>query len=141
MLLAQMAISLAKSLPSEKTCVLHLYCPTSYTPVFDTLSYLLDHRLFKGRVTVGLFLDHADRAYERLCRAHERLVGDEGVALDSEVILTVPDFADGFEERLARLFRLYPKGGVSLGGILTDSPAYFVADEWALASWKKIMEE
>lgn len=141
MLLCQVAISLAKVLTRDKECVLHLYCRMGYTPVFDALSYLLDHRLFKGRVAVGLFLDHADRAFEPLCRAQERLKVEDGVALGAELILTVPDFAEGFEERLARLFRLYPRGGVSLGGVLTDSPAYFIADRWALDVWKKIVKE
>ncbi len=137
LILTQLVISLAKCVQNEKKIVLHLYSPYTYAPVFDTLSYLLDHRLFSGKIMMGIFVDTAMRAYEPLCRFFKEKPDQAPYELATEVILTVPDFAEGLDDRLRTLFRLYPRGGLTLGGVRTDSPAYFIADELALSAWMR----
>ena len=137
MLLTQVMISFVKELGSKKNFVLHLYSPRAYTPVFETLSYLLEHRLYTGKIAIGIFVDTAARAYDSLCEFYKELTDRDSITLATEVILTVPDFADGLQDRLRALFRLYPRGGLIFGGVLTDSPAYFIADQVALSAWNE----
>ena len=133
----QVMISFVKELGSKKNFVLHLYSPRAYTPVFETLSYLLEHRLYTGKIAIGIFVDTAARAYDSLCEFYKELTDRDSITLATEVILTVPDFADGLQDRLRALFRLYPRGGLIFGGVLTDSPAYFIADQVALSAWNE----
>ncbi|MBR2353289.1 MAG: hypothetical protein IKA76_02155 [Clostridia bacterium] len=130
MLLLQTVILLAKRV--KKPLVLHLYGKDSYAPVFETWDYLRAHKLFSGHLFFGIFLDTATLAHEGLCDRFGESLPEDPILPHTELILTVPDFADGLSDRLSALFRLYPRGGVTFGGVLTDSPAYFVADRVAL---------
>ncbi len=135
LLLLQSSISLIRSIKSAKKIVLHIYAEASYNSVFETIEYLAEHRLFSGDIYVGIFLDTAHRAHERLCRLFARYSGGTIITLHTELILTVADFAEGLPERMMGLFRLYPRRGVCFGGVLSDSPAYFIADQLALHIW------
>ena len=138
MLLLQGVISLCRSLKNSQNLVLHLYAEEGYGSVFEAVAYLREHKLFSGELRIGIFLDSARSAYSELCRLYESLSREEPLGIRTELLLTVSDFADGLSERISALFRLYPRGGVTLGGVLTDSPAYFVADALALAAWESV---
>ncbi len=116
-LLCGTLIALLKAFPKEKNPVLHLFAEHTYEGTFGCLDYLREHRLFDGACFVGIFLDTAVSAYTDFCNR-------SGVV--PELVLTVSDFAKGLPDRLERLFRTYPRGAISFGGVLTDSPLYGV---------------
>ena len=137
LLLLQSLISLVRLIGEKKKFVLHIYAEGAYDPVFDAIEYLGDRKLFEGEIYVGVFLDTAVRAHSELCRLFAERSDGRQLTLHTELILTVADFADDLSDRLAGLFRLYPRKGICFGGVLTDSPAYFVADRIALDAWRK----
>ena len=134
-LLLQAAISFVRARKNAQGLVLHLFSEHSYAPLFEAIDYLRDHRLFAGELRFGILLDTARQAHAELCDLFSKWTEKEPFSISLELILTVADFAQGLSDRMAALFRLYPKGSIRLGGVLTDSPAYFVADRLALEAW------
>jgi hypothetical protein len=61
----------------------------------------------------------------------------ERITLTPELLLCPSDFTAGLSDRLAAFFRLYPRGGVAVGSVLTDSPLYFVAEQLLLSALEK----
>lgn len=123
LLLSQTVISLALRRKGEPFLVFHLFGKGGYDAPFALLSYMEEKKLFAGRVYLGIFLDTAHGVFSRLCG-----FSSERIALTPELILCASDFADGLANRLDAFFRLYPRGGVAVGSVLTDSPLYFVAE-------------
>ncbi len=126
-LLCGILISVLRERNKGQNLTLHLFAENGYETVFAFLDYLRAQKLFSGTCMVGVFLDTAHLAYDEFCKR-------DGV--HPELILTVSDFAEGFGERMGRLFRHYPASCLSFGGILTDSPLYGVAQEAVLGQWK-----
>ncbi len=122
LVMAQLVISLYLDPPRNKKIPLHLSGEGCDDAALDLLSYLDSRRLFSGELYFGISPDRGARIYERLCA----YLSDR-ITLRPELILTVPDLAEGLSDRLDALFRVYPRGAVSFGGVLTDSPLYFVA--------------
>lgn len=119
LILCQLAILLLLDPPAGRKIHLHLSSEHDPDPALAFLSYLEDRRLFEGTVYFGIELDTAARIYDDLCGFLS-----ERITLCPELILSVSDFGDGLAERLAALFRRYPRGAVTLGGVRTDSPLY-----------------